>query len=95
MGISHHLARQAFHSMHFGEIRDFNHWENLIAYIQRKKFSSEDMAHFRRMYPEPNACVTPPLPQPPTPASASLCFPYILRHAIKLVIAVKILSYTR
>ncbi|RMZ99801.1 hypothetical protein BpHYR1_023628 [Brachionus plicatilis] len=37
MGISHHLARQAFHSMHYGEIRDFNHWENLISYIEKKK----------------------------------------------------------
>ncbi|RNA26198.1 hypothetical protein BpHYR1_039663 [Brachionus plicatilis] len=84
MGISHHLACQAFHSMHYGEIKDFNHWENLIGYIQKKKvlyenpniiyvsqgnriletiermkapnkFSAEDMAHFRRMYPEPTS----------------------------------------
>ncbi|RNA00226.1 hypothetical protein BpHYR1_018376 [Brachionus plicatilis] len=84
MGISHHLAKQAINSMHYGEIKDHNHYENLVAYIQRKKviyenaninwipqgnrvldaikrmkapnkFSQEDMAHFRRMYPEPNA----------------------------------------
>ncbi|RNA16168.1 hypothetical protein BpHYR1_029846, partial [Brachionus plicatilis] len=84
MGISHHLARQAFNSMYYGEIKDFNHYENLVNYIQRKKviyentnitwvsqgnrvmdtiermkapnkFSKDDMAHFRRMYPEPNS----------------------------------------
>ncbi|RNA35837.1 hypothetical protein BpHYR1_022677 [Brachionus plicatilis] len=64
MGIGH-LARQAFNSMHYREIKDFNHYKNLkirnrvLDTIERmkasNKFSKEDMAHCRRMYPEPNS----------------------------------------
>lgn len=42
MGISHHLAKQAYNSMHFTDIGSEDHYNNTINYIKKKRVIYED-----------------------------------------------------